>query len=637
METNESSLCVSGAEEILTPASQADAAENAQKDNENRQPAPAGSDPEAEAEEEMTEAIEEQDDRREQARPRLTTAEEVIAAACDILAREASAISGDDVRRLRAAWNSLHPAVPEAGAAETAEEDTTAEPDAATVAAAVKQEEMFAAILTQIRDKKAAWTAEQEALRAANLERKNAIIAEINALADDTDNVNRTFPRYRELQDEFNTLGDVEPTEETAVWKRFQDARERYSDNLKINKELRDYDFKKNLDSKTLLLEEAERLAAEDDIITAYRRLQELHNKWRRIGPVAKEIRDEIWDKFKAASVTVNKRYQAHFEERKAAEAEAEAAKLALCEQAEAIDIASLAGFNAWEKATATVQELQARWRDMAHAARRTDRELFARFRNYCDSFFAAKAEYFRDTREKLAANLAAKTALADEAEALKDSEEWTKAGNRFVEMQKEWRTIGPVAKRYSDALWKRFMDACNHFFDRKKKVAGGRRDEENANLAAKRALVERLEALDGDTSRAELLAAIKEVQDEWQTIGHVPFREKDAIYDRYRAQLDRLRDGISSGRRRERREQFAGAVARMEGDSADRERDRLARVMEAKRAELRTLENNLGFLTSKSKSGNSLIQDFERKIDRLRADIDELVEKIKLLRQQQA
>ena len=284
---------------------------------------------------------------------------------------------------------------------------------------------------------------------------------------------------------------------------------------------------------------------------------------------------------------------------------------------------------------TAAIQELQTRWRDMAHAARRTDRELFTRFRSCCDSFFAAKAEYFKATRERLAANLAAKTALADEAEALKDSEEWTKAGNRFVEMQKEWRTIGPVAKRYSDALWTRFMDACNHFFERKKKVAGGRRDEENANLAAKRALVDRLNALDPETPRAELLAAIKEIQDSWQTIGHVPFREKDKVYDLYRARLDELRDAINSGRRRERREQFAGAVARMEGDTADRERDRMARALEAKRAELRTLENNLGFLSSKSKSGNSLIQDFERKIERLRADIDEMVEKIKMLRTQ--
>jgi len=619
METNESSLGASSAEEILTPAPQTDAAASVPTDNN------ADMEPATGAEMEMTDTTN-QEETADEHRQRPATAEEVIAAACDILARDAADITGDDVRRLRSTWNNLRPAS-QAG-------DENAEPDAEAVAAAVKQEEMFAAILSQIRDKKAEWTARQEAQRAANLERKNAIIDEITALAEDTDNVNRTFPRYRELQDEFNAIGEVEPTEETSVWKRFQDARERYSDNLKINKELRDYDFKKNLDSKTLLLEEAEALAEEEDVITAYRRLQELHNKWRRIGPVAKELRDEIWDKFKAASATVNKRYQAHFEERKAQEAEAEAAKVQLCEQAEAIDIESLNGFSAWDKATAAIQELQGKWRELGYAPRKVNRELFARFRATCDKFFSAKAEYFRNTREQLAANLVAKTALADEAEALKDSTEWSKAGARFVAMQQEWRAIGPVAKRHSDALWRRFMDACNYFFDQKKKANSGRRNEENANLAAKRALVARLNELSADTPRTELLAAIKEIQDEWQTIGHVPFREKDKIYDQYRARLDELRDGINSGRRRERREQFAGAVARMEGDSADRERDRLARIAEAKRAELRTLENNIGFLNAKSKSGNSLLRDFERKTERLREDIAEIVEKIKMLGQ---
>lgn len=518
MEMNESSLSARSAEEILTPAPIESAADSVPAAE-----ATDTTDAEETAEMEMTDAIQKE---AAEHRTRPATPEEVIAAACEILAREAADIAGDDVRRMRSLWNAARPS-----AENTAD---GAEPDAEAVAAAVKQEEMFAAILTQIRDKKAAWTAEQEALRAANLERKNAIIDEITALADDTDNVNRTFPRYRELQDEFNAIGDVEPTEETGVWKRFQDARERYSDNLKINKELRDYDFKKNLDSKTLLLEEAESLAAEEDIITAYRRLQELHNKWRRIGPVAKELRDEIWDKFKAASAIVNKRYQAHFEERKAREAEAEAAKEELCAQVEAIDIESLNGFSAWDKATATIQELQGRWREMGFASRRANRDLFARFRAACDRFFAAKAEYFRNTREQLAANLAAKTALADEAEALKESEEWSKAGARFVAMQQEWRAIGPVAKRHSDALWRRFMDACNYFFDRKKKAGSGRRNEENANLAAKRALVDRLNALDPESPRSELQAAIKEIQDEWQTIGHVPFREKDKVYEQY-------------------------------------------------------------------------------------------------------
>ena len=608
---NESSLSAKGAEEILTPAAES-AAE-----------APDAA-AEAAVEMEMSEAIAEEEQEETERTHRPATAEEVIAAACDILAREAADIAGDDVRRLRSLWNALkpEPALDENG-----------EPTAEAVAEATKQEEMFAAILTQIRDKKAAWAAEQEALRAANLARKNAIIDEILALADDTDNVNRTFPRYRELQDEFNAIGEVEPSEETAVWKRFQDARERFSDNLKINKELRDYDFKKNLDSKTLLLEEAEKLSAEEDVITAYRRMQELQNKWRQIGPVAKELRDEIWEKFKAAGTAVYKRYQAHFEERKAQEAEAEAAKTALCEKVEAIDTAALGGFNAWEKATADIQALQAEWRDLGFASRKANRDLFARFRAACDAFFAAKAEYFRATREQLAANLAAKTALADEAEALKDSTDWAKAGARFVEMQQQWRGIGAVAKRHSDAVWRRFMDACNYFFEQKKKAGSGRRNEENANLAAKRALVDRLNALTSDMPRAELQAAIKAVQDEWQTIGHVPFREKDKVYEQYRSRIDELRDAMNDNRRRERREQFAGAVSRMEGDGADRERDRLARVLEAKRGELRTLENNLGFLNAKSKSGNSLLRDFERKIERLRADIDEIAEKMRMLK----
>ncbi len=614
MEMNESSLGAKAAEEILTPAPETcaeapDAAAEAAVEMETA---------DAVRQEELIEEA-----HAEGASHRPATAEDVIACACEILAREAADISGDDVRRLRSLWLAVKP---------EPELDEEGQPTEEAVAEATRREEMFAAILTQIRDKRAAWTAEQEALRAANLARKNSIIDEIAALAEDTDNVNRTFPRYRELQDEFNAIGEVEPTEETAVWKRFQDARERFSDNLKINKELRDYDFKKNLDSKTLLLSEAEALADEEDVITAYRRMQELYNKWRQIGPVAKELRDEIWEKFSAARAVVSKRYQAHFEERKAREAEAEAAKTLLCEKVEAIDVAALKGFNAWEKATAEIQALQSEWREQGFASRKANRDLFGRFRAACDAFFAAKAEYFRNTREQLAANLAAKTALADEAEALKDSTDWSKAGARFVEMQQQWREIGPVAKRNSDAVWRRFMDACNHFFEQKKKAGSGRRSEENANLAAKRALVERLNALTPDMPRAELQEAIKAVQDEWQTIGHVPFREKDKVYEQYRARIDELRDGISNSRRRERREQFAGAVARMDGNGADRERDRLARVLEAKRSELRTLENNLGFLNAKSKSGNSLLRDLERKTERLREDIAEIAEKLKML-----
>ncbi|MDE6526266.1 MAG: DUF349 domain-containing protein, partial [Muribaculaceae bacterium] len=345
--------------------------------------------------------------------------------------------------------------------------------------------------------------AEQDALKAANLDRKNAIIDEIVALADDTDNVNRTFPRYRELQDEFNAVGEVPPTDETSVWKRFQEARERYSDNLKINKELRDYDFKKNLEDKEALLAEVAVLKDEEDVISAYRRLQELHNRWRQIGPVAKELRDEIWNRFREASAEVNKRYQAFFEARKAREAENEAAKVLLCTQVEEIDRDSLKTFIAWDTATRRIQGMQEEWRKLGFASRKVNRELFARFRAACDSFFAAKAEFYRNTREEINNNIARKHELVAKAEALKDRTDWRAATDEVLALQKEWRSIGSVPRKQSDELWKRFSAACNAFFDNKKQANSGVRQTEAANLRAKREIIGMLSALtSGDTDK---------------------------------------------------------------------------------------------------------------------------------------
>lgn len=551
------------------------------------------------------------------------TRESILAMAAGVLAKDASEITTDDIRHLRQQINAFHKA--ETDRAEEPAPESTEE-----------QDDEFKAILTQIREKKAEYTAKVEAERAENLRRKEQIITEIIALAEDTDNVNRTFPRYRELQDEFNAIGDVPATDDTSIWKRFQEARERYSDNLKINKELRDYDFKKNLETKQLLLSEAEALAAEEDVITAYRRLQELHNKWRQIGPVAKEFREEIWDKFKAASAEVNKRYQAHFEARKAREAENEAGKTAICEKLEAIDIDTLKSFAAWDEATKTVMELQQQWRSFGFASRKMNKTLFARFRSLCDKFFAAKADYFHSTREELAANLAHKTALAERAEALRDSTDWKAATDEFVAMQKEWKTIGTVAKKYSDAVWRRFQEACDAFFDAKKKAGSGARRIENENLRAKREIIAELEKIAPDTPREEALARMRELQDKWKEIGHVPFREKDKVYDAYRARLDALRDALNMSRSRDRMERFTDNISTLEGDKAKllHERERLMRALEARRQELRTYENNLGFLsfTSKSKGGDSMLHEFERKADRLRDDINDLLEKIKLI-----
>lgn len=584
-----------------------------------------GPDAEAEAEDLMTEGVESEEAREEE---RQMTAESLLADAIALAQKDASEISADEIRRLRQHFNMLHKSDDKtAGDAPEAAPEAAPDPDSV--------EARFEAAIDALKARKAEYTAAVEAERAANLEKKNSIIEQIKALAQDTDNVNRTFPRYRELQDEFNAAGDVDPSEETNVWKRFQEAREQYSDNLKINKELRDYDFKKNLAEKEALLEEARQLAAEEDVIGAYRRLQDLHNKWRQIGPVAKELRDEIWNNFRAASAEVNKRYQAYFEARKAQEAENETAKTAICEKIETLDYSGLKTFNAWEEMTKTIQAMQEEWRRLGFASKKMNRTLFTRFRQSCDAFFAAKADFYRRTREELAANLAHKQQLVEQAEALSGSTDWRAATDRFVAMQKEWKGIGAIPKKYSDELWKRFTTACDAFFDAKKKAGAGTRSVETANLHAKREIIGRLSAIiDEIPDKEAAVAEMRRLQDRWKEIGHVPFREKDKLYEAFRSAVDAVRDHFAIAERRERRDRFEANVARLEGDDNKlfRERERMVRALESRRNDLRTYENNLGFLSSKSKSGNSLMQDLQRRIDRLKDDISELEEKIRLL-----
>ncbi len=586
--------------------------------------------------------------------PTPVTKESLLESVLALLAKEPSEYSGDEISRLRQKFSVLHSSeaveaeatakADETEAAESADTEPAqaeAEPaeivaeDAEAVAADMSVEAQFDAAIAELRRRKTEWTAQLEATRAANLERKNDIIAQILALADDTDNVNRTFPRYRELQDEFNATGEVDPTQETAVWKRFQEAREQYSDNLKINKELRDYDFKKNLAEKESLLAEARTLTMENDVIAAYRRLQELHNKWRQIGPVAKELREQIWSDFREASAEINKRYQAFFEARKARESENEAAKTVICERMEAIDRDSLKTFAAWEQATETVKQMQAEWRTLGFASKKMNRQLFARFRSCCDTFFAAKAEFFRNTRSELAANLARKQALTAEAEELSASTDWRKTADRLTAMQKEWRTIGAVPKKYSEDLWKRFTGACDAFFENRKKAGADTRHTENQNLKTKREIIGELSALiTDDAERNNAIEAMRALQTRWNETGHVPFREKEKLYTAYREAIDAVRRHFDMAERGARRRKFAENVEQLEGDNDKiyRERERLMRAVESRRNELRTYENNLGFLSSKSKSGDSLVRDMERRIERLKADIDDLVEKVKLL-----
>lgn len=500
-------------------------------------------------------------------------------------------------------------------------------------------EETFKQLFTVVKEKKAELRARQDAEREANLKVKREIIAELSAMSTDADNVNRHYARAKELQAQFLTVGEVPPTEASNVWKEYQEARERFYDQLKVNKELRDYDFKKNLAQKQLLCEQAELLNGETDVIVAFRRLQDLHDKWREIGPVSKELREELWTRFKDASALVNKRYQAYFEERKARELANEQAKEALCERVEALDFEPIKTYADWDNMTKIIMEAQADWKKIGFASRKANNALFARFRAVCDRFFTLKSDFFKQMKKTQADNLARKTALAERAEALKDSTDWRKTTDELVALQKEWRTIGAVPKKQSDAVWRRFMDACDAFFDAKKAATGSQRSAEQANLQAKQAIIDELRVImgdnyDGDTSRNALTDKLAELRGRWQEIGHVPFKLKDVIYDEFRQLLRDVEKKYDLRQTRARRAEFEANVAGMAGNPGklNRERDRLVRALEAKRADLATYSNNLGFLSFKSKGGESMLREMERRMERLRDEIKSLEEKIELV-----
>ena len=495
-------------------------------------------------------------------------------------------------------------------------------------------EEQFKALLNEVKEKKATFRAEQEAQQAANLDRKRAIVAELKEMSADTDTVNIHYPRVKELQAEFKAIGEVPATNATELWKAYQDAVETFYDQWKVNKELRDYDFKKNLGEKQLLIDEAEKLNAEEDVIVAFRRLQELHDKWREIGPVAKEIRDEVWTRFKDASAEINKRYQAHFEARKAQEKANEDAKTALCERIEAIDFDALKNNRGWDETTEIILAAQKEWKEIGQAARKVNTALFARFRARCDEFFTRKAEFFKEMRESHAANLAAKVALCEKAEALADSTDWRKTAEKIQELQKEWKTIGPVGRKQSDAVWERFIKACDTFFDNKKAVQSSTRKTEVANLAAKRDIIARLQAIEAaaEMPRQEAIETLNDLRKQWQATGHVPFKEKEKLQETYREIVGNLFDKLDIHQNRARMESFEANIEGSDSHALSRERDKLLRQLEQRKQDLSTYENNLGFFNLKSKSGESMLKEMQRKMQRIKADIEEIGKKIALI-----
>lgn len=562
---------------------------------------------------------------------RAMTKDDIIATLEAISEKDGADISREEVSSLRQHFHAIRKS--ELAAEKQAFVDNGND-EAAFTPAPDPLEERFHQLTETIKEKKALYVAAVEAERKANLDKKLAIIDELGKMAEDTDNVNKLFPRFRELTQEFKTVGEVPPTDTTDLYRNYSAAVERFYDQLKINKDLRDYDFKKNLEQKQLLIAEAEKLAAEEDVITAFRRLQELHDKWREIGPVAKEIREEIWNKFKDASATVNKRYQTFFEERKARERENEEKKTAICERVEALDFDNVKSYAAWDQLTKEILAAQEDWKKLGFASKKVNNSLFARFRETCDTFFAKKAEYFKTMRDAHAANLEKKTSLCERAEELKESTDWKKTADKLVELQKEWKTIGPVEKKHSDAVWQRFQTACDYFFDRRKKATSGARKAEQSNLRQKQEIINELKAISDETSRDEAIKTVKELMAKWQQIGHVPFKDKDKVYDAYRAAVNDLYNRFDMKESKAAMANFADTINEISGDENKlyRERERLVRVFEQKRNELKTYENNLGFFSVKSKSGNSLLKDMERKMQRIKDDIATLEEKIKMI-----
>ena len=488
-------------------------------------------------------------------------------------------------------------------------------------------------LLNQIKEKRAAHNAAIEEARAKNLEAKQAIIDEIRTISEDADNVNKQYNKVQELRHQFQQIGEVPAVNATEIWKTYQAAVESFYDMLKLNKELRDYDFKKNLELKEQLCVEAEKLAEEENVLDAFRSLQSLHDKWREIGPVAKEMRESLWARFKEASAAVNKRHQAFFEQRKKREKENEDAKTSLCEKLEAIIAEDHATYAAWDEATKQIIALQEDWKKLGFAARKVNAALFARFRAKCDEFFSEKAAFFKKMKEDMAANLEKKVALCEKAEALKDSQDWKKTTEALVALQKEWKTVGPVVKKQSDAVWKRFVSACDYFFEQKAKLTVNVRQEERNNLKQKKAVIAAINEQLANADEKEAVKNIRELMKQWQGIGHVPFKDKDKVYAEYKKAVDAAYDKLDMKESRANIANFENALNNMsDTDKMYRERERLVRTYEQSVNELKTFENNLGFFNAQSKSGSSMLKEMERRIAKIKEDIAVLEKKIKLI-----
>ena len=562
---------------------------------------------------------------------KLSTKEEVLLRLKEV-AQDAENANKQELDGLKQTFYKIHNAEIEA-AKKTFVENGGAEEEFIAQPSGVEEE--FKSLMAAIKEKRSALAAEIEKQKEENLQVKLSIIEELKELVESPDDANKSYNEFKKLQQQWNEVKLVPQAKVNELWKNYQLHVEKFYDILKLNNEFREYDFRKNLEIKTHLCEAAEKLADEQDVVSAFHQLQKLHQEFRDTGPVAKELRDEIWNRFKAASTAVNRRHQQHFEALKESEQHNLDQKTVICQIVEAIEFDQLKTFAAWETKTQEVIALQNKWKTIGFAPQKMNVKIFERFRKACDEFFKKKGEFFKLLKEGMNANLEKKKALCEKAESLKDSTEWKETAEILTKLQKEWKTIGPVSKKYSDAVWKRFITACDYFFEQKGKATSSQRSVEQENLEKKKAIIARLTAIDETTDADEASKEVRELMKEWNGIGHVPFKEKDRLYKQYHGLIDQLFDRFNISASNKKLSNFKSSIGNIQSGGSQslyREREKLVRTYENMKNELQTYENNLGFLTTSSKKGNSLLTEINRKVEKLKSDLELVLQKIKVI-----
>jgi len=489
-------------------------------------------------------------------------------------------------------------------------------------------------LLAVYKEKRAAILAEEDRVKAANYALKLQLIDQLKALTESQDDFNKLYNDFKDIQQRWKEVKAVPQEHANELWKNYQTYSERFYDIIKINNQFRDYDFKKNLEMKTALCETVEKLQTEPDVVSAFHQLQKLHQQWREIGPVAKELREELWTRFKAASTVINKRHQEHFESLKSKEQENLIAKTAICEEIEGIDFEALKTFKDWEEKNKEVIALQEKWKTIGFAPKKSNVKIFERFRAACDVYFNKKSAFYKSIKEDMEKNLELKKALCEKAEALKDSTEWKSTTEKMIALQKEWKTIGSVARKHSDAVWKRFISACDYFFEQKNKNVSSQKSVEQTNLAAKKELIEKIKNLDEALAAEDAMIELKAMMAEWNGIGHVPFKEKDKIYKEYHEAVDSQFDRLKVDQSDRKMQSFRSNLSDMAGGERGKgklygEREKLMRMFERMKNELQTYENNIGFLSISSKGGGGLVKEMERKIEKLKDEMALIIKKI--------